>query len=231
MRSRIISLSLLFAATALAAPATNLPPINLDETPEQCKAIAKQAGAVNLVTALSARISLANCLADTKLATLRLLDCEESVLAVEEATAPSFELLDGVIAGALDDTTKIVAQQAKASLYNSMVTRMMTTVPPPGTTESSIAMHAARKGILDGLVVKWKDAAAGSYEAILAIVKAKPALERNAVVRTAVATAKDRLRLHVARAQPVPPPAATPAPTSAEDEEKAPKTDTGEQLR
>lgn len=229
MRSRIISLSLLVAATALAAPASNLPPINLDETPEQCKPIAKQAGAANLVTALSARISLANCLADTKLVTLELLDCEESVLAVDDATAQSFELLDGVIAGALDDTTKIVAQQAKASLYNMMVTRMMTTLPPPGTTESSIALHAARKGLLENHVAKWKDAAAVSYEAILAIVKDKPALEKTAVVATAVRTARDRLRLHVASARPAPEPAATAAPAAAED--TAPKTDTGEQLR
>jgi hypothetical protein len=242
MRSRIILFSLFVSGAALAAPQrmpvapasnaalkapmSNLPPINLDEVPEQCKTIAKQASAVNVVAALSARISLANCLADTKLAKLQLLDCEESILAVDEATAMSFDLLDGVIAGATDETTRIVAHQAKAELYASMVTRMMTTLPPPGTTESSIAMHTARKGILELLVVKWKDAGAKSYEAILATVKAKPALEKNPVVRTAVATAKDRLRLHVASA---PQPEAPPAPAPAD--EKAPKTDTGEQLR
>ena len=196
----------------------------MDEVPEQCKTIAKQAGSVTLSVALSARLSLASCIATQKLAPLKLLDCEDSILAVDDATKMSFELIDGVIAGATDDTTKIVAEQAKAELYNSMVTRMMTTVPPPGTTESEIAMHAARKGILEGLLVKWKDAAAVSYEHILAIVKAKPALDKNQVVAGAVRTAKDRLRLHVASAKPV-----APAPEPVTDDK--PKTDTGEELR
>ena len=239
MRSRIALISLLLASsTALAqrlpappaskapvTPATNLPPINLDEVPEQCKTIAKQAGSVTLTVALSARLSLASCIATQKLSALKLLDCEDSILAVDEATKMSFELIDGVIAGAQDDTTKIVAEQAKAELYNSMVTRMMATLPSTGATESEIAMNASRKGILEGLVAKWKDAAAVSYENILAIVKAKPALEKNRVVSIAVRTAKDRLRLHVASAKPVPPPTPTPA-----DDDK-PKTDTSEELR
>ena len=207
------------------APATNLPPILLDEVPEQCKTIAKQAGAASVQVALSTRISLANCIADTKLAPLGLLDCEESVLAIDLATKQSFELLDGVIAGALDDTTRIIAEQAKAELYNQMTVRMRQTLPPAGTTESSIAMHEARKGILEGLLVKWKDAAAGSYERILAIVKAKPALEKNPVVATAMRTAKDRLRLHVATAQPV------PVPQPAGEKPDGVKTETAEQLR
>jgi hypothetical protein len=211
------------ASKAPAAPAVNLPPINLDEVDEQCKPIAKQASAVSVPVALSARVSLANCIADTKLAKLTLLDCEDSVLAVDDAAKQSFELIDGVIAGATDESTKIVAEQAKAELYNQMIARMMKTLPAHDGTASSIAMHDARKGILDGLVVKWKDAAAVSYENILAIVKAKPALEKNPVVAQAMRTAKDRLRLHVASAKPA------PAPVEADD--KAPKTDSGEELR
>ena len=237
MRSRISLISLLLASTASLAqpirsqsaskpvtPTTNLPPILLDEVPEQCKTIAKQAGSVTLSVALSARLSLAGCIATQKLSALELLDCEDSILAVDEATKMSFELIDGVIAGATDDTTKIVAEQQKAELYNSMVTRMMATVPSTGATESEIAMNAARKGILEGLLVRWKDAAAASYERILAIVKAKPALEKNQVVAGAVRTAKDRLRLHVASAKPV-------APTPAPAEDDKPKTDTGDVLR
>jgi len=242
MRSRITLISLLLASSAALAqrvptppaskpvtPATNLPPINLDEVPEQCKTIAKQAGSITLSVALSARLSLASCIATQKLSALKLLDCEDSILAVDEATKMSLELIDGVIAGAQDDTTKIVAEQAKAELYNSMVTRMMATVPATGATESEIAMNAARKGILEGLVAKWKDAAAVSYEHILAIVKAKPALEKNQVVSGAVRTAKDRLRLHVASAKPVTPPPAPAEQAPAADDK--PKTDTGEELR
>ncbi|MBA3502390.1 MAG: hypothetical protein M4D80_08580 [Myxococcota bacterium] len=236
MLSRITLLSLLLssgvalaqrapapaASKAPSAPAVNLPPINLDEVPEQCKTTAKQAGAISVQAALSARISLANCIADAKLVALTLLDCEDSVLAVDEAAKMSRELLDGVIAGAIDDSTKIVAEMAKAELYNQMTVRMMKTLPAHDGTESSIAMHNVRKSLLEGLLVKWKDAAAVSFENILAIVKAKPALEKNPVVASAMRTAKDRLRLHVASAKPAPAPAA---------DDKAPTTDTGEQLR
>lgn len=231
MLSRITLLSvLLFSGAALAqrAPAVNLPPINLHEVPEPCKTIAKQAGAVSVPVALSARISLANCIADTKLAKLTLLDCEDSVLAVDDAAKQSLELIDGVIAGATDDTTKIVAESAKAELYNQMTARMMKTLPAHDGTESSIAMHTVRKSLLEGLLGKWKDAAATSYENILAIVKAKPALEKNQVVASAMRTAKDRLRLHVASAKPVPAPA--PVPDDGDDD-KTPQTDSGEQLR
>lgn len=256
MRSRIAALSLLVAGQVAVAdaprrppaPRTEVPasrpiaappaaaaalsPIEVAELPAQCKAIGKQATAANVPTALSARISLASCLADTRLATLTLLDCEESVLAVEEATKPSVALLDEVSAAARDDAMKIVAERAKAELYVQMTTRMLATVPPPGTTASSIAMHDVRRGILDGLLARWRDAAAVSYERILAIVKVRPALERDPVVATAVRIAKDRLRLHVASARPQPAPDAEP-PADAErgDAHEGAKTDVDEQLR
>jgi hypothetical protein len=226
MRLRTTLLGLVLSSTAFAQVAGKPPtlaPISLDAVPEQCNAIGKQANTVTVSVAQSARISLASCLADTKLATLALLDCEESVLAVEAAAKPSFEILDGVSATA-DDVTKIVAEQAKAELYNQMTLRMRKTLGSPGASESDIALYNVRKDLLEGLLLAWKDAAAGSYERIMLSVKAKPALAKNPVVATAMRTAKDRLRLHVASA---PPPAApTPAAT-----EGGAKTDTGEQLR
>ena len=225
MRSSITLLSLLVATGAAIAdatpaqrmparpasnapapaktPASNLAPIDLTTIPEQCRTIAKQAGAATLSVALSARISLANCLADVKAAPLKLCDCEDSMLALDDAMKHSFELLDEVaVAG--DEVTKIIAVRAKAELYQTMTTRMLATLPPPGGDESSIALHNARKAILDGLLGRWRNAAASSYERIVAIVKANPKLEKNQVVASALRTAKDRLRLHVAVATPPP---------------------------
>jgi hypothetical protein len=231
MRLCTTLLSLVLSTSAFAQTPQRVPtpvaskpalaPIPLDAVPEQCKAIGKQSNTVTVTVARSARISLASCLVDTRLAALKLLDCEESVLAVEEAAKPSFEILDGVIATS-DDVTKIVAERAKAELYNQMTLRMRQTLPSPGVDESDVALHNVRKDLLEGLILKWKDAAAGSYERILAAVKAKPALEKNPVVATAVRTAKDRVRLHVASATPP----AAPPPT-----ESGAKTDTSEQLR
>ena len=228
MRSSITLLSLLVATGAAIAdatpvqrtpaqpasnapapaktPATNLAPLDLTTMPEQCRTIAKQAGSATLSVALSARISLANCLADVKVAPLVLCDCEDSMLAIDDAMKQSFELLDEVVVAG-DDVTKIVGERAKAEHYASMTARMLKTLPPPGGTESSIALHNARKAILDGLLGRWRNAAATSYERILTMVKGNPKLEKNPVVAAAVRTAKDRLRLHVAVATPAPQPA------------------------
>lgn len=219
LRTTLLSLVLSSAAFAQAPAKPVLAPIPLDTVVEQCQPIGKQANLLTVSVAQSARISLANCLADTKLAALKLLDCEESVLAVDEATKQSFEILDGVIATA-DDVTKIVAAQAKAELYNAMTLRMRGTLASSGTSESDIALYNVRKDLLEGLLAPWKDAAANAYETILLAVKAKPALEKNPVVAKAMTTAKDRLRLRVASAAPSPAPA-----------EGGAKTDTGEQLR
>jgi hypothetical protein len=203
----------------MKTPTTNLAPIDLEETPEQCHAIAKQAGSRTLSVALSARISLASCLADVKVAELKLLDCEASMLEIEEALQGSFELVDEVIAATTEDSTKIVAEQARAELYTNATVRMLATIPPPGGTEASIALHTARKGILDGLLARWRDAAAVSYESIVERVKKNPKLEKNPVVAKALHTAKDRLRMHVASApKPVAPaPVEQPEPPAEEE--------------
>jgi hypothetical protein len=226
--------------TPVSATVTaSLSPIDLATIPDACHALARQAGTARLPAALAARSSLARCLATAKLAKLVLVDCEESVLAVDEATRQSFELFDEVIANAPDAVTKIVVEQAKADLYTNLAVRMLATIPAPGTTEASIAMHRARKAILDAWLVRWRDGAARSYEHILELAKREPVLEKNPVVAAAVRTAKDRLRLHVASAasqpQPATPPSSTtePAPAGPKPapDRDAPMTDTGETLR
>jgi hypothetical protein len=159
-----------------------------------------------------------------KLAPLELCDCEESMLVIDEALEPTFALLDEVVAAAPDDVTKIIAERAKAEHHTHATTRMMQTLPPASGSESAVALYEARKAILDGLLARWRDAAAASYERILATVKANPKLEKNPVVASAMRIAKDRLRLHVAVAKPAPAPA-----EPVEDEE--PKTDASEDLR
>lgn len=218
-------------------PATNLAPVVLADLPEQCHAIAKQAvGAASLQTALSARISLAACLADVGLAPLKLCDCEESILAIDDATKRSIELLDEVITATRDPAMKITAHRAKAELYTNVIVRMTATIPPPGATEASIALHEARRTILDGMLGRWRTAAAASYEQILALAKANPKLERDPAIATAVRIAKDRLRMQVAVAPPAQPareperPTPEPEDDAAERDEPASDTD-GDTLR
>ncbi len=179
-----------------ATPAVNLPPIDIAALPESCRTIAKQASAVSLQTALSARVSLASCLADINLAPLALLDCQDSVLAVEAATAPSFELLDGVIAAG-DLTAKLIAEHAKGELYTSMAIRMKSTIPA-ASDAASIALHDSRVSILDTLLAPWRDSANAAFEHVVAIAKANPELVKNPVVKTAVAASQQRIAAKVA---------------------------------
>lgn len=196
LRTSLLSLLLASSAFAQATPA-KLAPIALDDVPEQCTAIGKQANGAT--GALTARVSLANCLADTKLATLKLLDCEESVLAVDEATKQSFAILDSVIITG-DAVTKILGEHAKAELYGQMIQRMRQTLSAPTSNEADVALLNVRKDLLEGLLAKWKTAAGEASERIVLAVKAMPALESHPIVATALRNAKDRLRQRVATA-------------------------------
>lgn len=214
-------------APAPAPARSPLAPIDLAAVPETCHALAKQAGAARLPIALQARMSLASCIAEAKLATLQLVDAHESVLAVDDATAHSVALYDEVIAHG-DPVTKIVAHQAKADLYTNMAVRMLATVPPPTAGDASAALHATRKQILEGQLAPWRDRAFDAAEHILLLAKANPKLDKNPVVQAAVRTSRERLRARtqMALATPPPAPAAEPAPApETESESEAPARD------
>ncbi|MBA3394969.1 MAG: hypothetical protein H0T89_20145 [Deltaproteobacteria bacterium] len=205
------------AAAPVAAPAppsNGLASIDLLTIPEKCHPMVKQATTPNRMLALSARITLANCVAEAKLATLQLVDAQDSVQAVDDATAHSFAILDEVIGNA-DAVTKIVAEQAKAELYTNMAIRMLASVPAPGAGEAASALHQTRKDLLVGMLAPWRDKAAASYEHIVAIANADPKLVKNPVVATALRTSKDRLRARTATAAAQPPPAVAPTPAEA----------------
>jgi hypothetical protein len=142
-------------------------------------------------------VSLASCIADAKLGQLGLVDCQESVIAVDEAMAGSHELLDDVIAAG-DPVLQLIALHAKGELYTSMVTRMRQTVPPPGATEASIQLHANRMRVLEGMLAAWRDNATAAYQRVVAIAKASPQLAANPVVTAALRTSRDRLATSIA---------------------------------
>src|SRR5690349_23422277 len=60
------------------SPLVQLAPIDLTKVPEACKPLAKQALGQSMTAALSARVSLASCMADRAIAPLALCDCGES---------------------------------------------------------------------------------------------------------------------------------------------------------
>jgi hypothetical protein len=180
-------------AAVTASPAVNLPPIVLDETTQRCKPMAKRASVPSVPQALSARIALASCIGDARMAPLSLIDGQESVLAIEEAAVPAFAMLDGVI-DAGDASLKIMALRAKAELYGFMVVKMMSTVPAPAnTTPEAAGLRETRRQIVDGMVVPWRDRTREAHEAIVELGKKHPELARNPVVQTAIRESEQQL--------------------------------------
>lgn len=174
------------------APVISLAPIDMDTMPERCKPIAKRATGPSLPQALSGRISLASCLADTKLANLQLIDGGESIVAVDAGVAPAFALLDNVIEVG-DPGVQVIAHHAKAELYDAMAMRMLATIPVVAGTPEAIALNISRRQLLEAMLTPWRDQTRDAYVAIDTIAKAHPELSKNPVVIGVVRDSRQRL--------------------------------------
>jgi len=195
------------APAAAKSPAVNLTPVNLTETPERCHPIARRAGATNLIQALSARISLAGCMADAKFSELTLIDGQDSVTALDEAAAPSIAMLDEVVvAAAADPVTQVMATHAKAALYRGMSNRMVQTVTATDASADAQALKETRRQIVQGLLGPWRDKTNEIYVAVDEIAKANPTIIRNPVALAAIKDSREQRARHVAIATPAPNP-------------------------
>jgi hypothetical protein len=175
MLSLILSVAV---AGAGATPAVNLQPVDPASVPDACKPAAKQLATPSLPLALEARLALARCMAEQALAKLELVDCGESVTAVDTATAPAFALLDEV-AAAGNPALAVVAEHTRAELYGTMRMRMLATVP----AEPAGQLHDARIAVLETLMQPWREQSDAAYKRAVAIAKAHPELAKNPVVQ------------------------------------------------
>ena len=188
---------MLLCSTALAAPegTAKLPeaPASEPDLPEACRPLAKLAESTAKSQALSAKISLASCLADARLKPLVLCDCEQSVREIEEALTPSLELLDGVFAAG-DPATQILARHTQGELLSNVATRMLATIPPPtNTSESAVALRDTRLDMLLPLIQPWQMRARSAYNDLDKIARANPQLAKNAAVLAAVRSSRAKL--------------------------------------
>lgn len=182
-----------------ATPAVNLTPINLTETPERCHAIAKRAAGANLLQALSARISLASCIADAKFSELQLIDGQDSITMMDEAALPSFAMLDEVVAAATDPVTKVMATHAKAQLLQGMINRMTQTVTSAAAaTPEAQALRETRRAIMQELLTPWRNRTRELYAAVDEIAKANPTIVKNPVAVAAIRDSREQLQRAVA---------------------------------
>jgi len=182
-----------------ATPAVNLTPILLEETPERCHPIAKRASSTNLIAALSARISLASCVADAKFSQLQLIDGQDSITQMDEAAVPSFEMLDEVVAAATDPVTQVMATHAKAQLLQAMINRMTQTVSSTAdATPEAQALRETRRAIMLELLAPWRAKTREFYTAVDELAQANPTIVRNAVAVAALRDSRERLQRPIA---------------------------------
>lgn len=180
-------------ATPPTQSAPTLSTIDPENIPESCAALAKTAASPSINRALSARITLAGCLADVAIKPLVLCDCAQSVQEIDTVTELSRVLLDEAIAMG-DATTQILARRAKGDLLANLATRMIATVPPPrdGSPEA-IALRDSRLDILTALLQPWQLAARVEFEELDKTARANPQLAKNPAVVAAVRASREHL--------------------------------------
>lgn len=210
----VVVAALLWSATAAAqAPSTQAPgasapaqdppirtvsaatltKVDLADVPDACKGLAKTGASASVNQALSARTSLAVCLADQKTKPLVLCDCEQSVREIEAAIQPSLDMLDEVFALG-DPAQQVLARSAQGEMLQSLATRMLATVPAPvnGSPEA-ISLHDTRVQLLQPLIAPWQQQAQAAFAAVDQLAKKNPQLAKNQAVVAAVRTSRQRL--------------------------------------
>lgn len=182
-----------------AQPPVQLAPIDLTQVPAECKPQAKQALAPSLSVALSARITLASCMADRAIASLKLCDCGDSIAAIDTAAKPAMAILDDAISNA-DPSIQVIAEHTEGTLYTGFVTRMLATLPAvaPGASEAEATLRDMRKQTLDAQLAPWREAALASYQHVVDLAKAHPELATRPATATAVRDSQQRLAADVA---------------------------------
>jgi hypothetical protein len=173
------------------APA--LATLDVDAMPAQCRTLGKEANAKARTRALTARLSLATCLADASMEGLSLIDGQESVLLLDEAIAPSRALLDEVIQLA-EPEHQLMAQRQLAMLYAGIASRMLQTVPAPvDTSDASQALRDIRLKNIETMIEPWREAETSAHAAIVKLAAAYPRLVKDRVYAQAIATSRARL--------------------------------------
>jgi hypothetical protein len=177
-----------------SAPIVQLATIDLSAVPDSCHPLVTQALAPSLAAALSARVSLATCLADKAIASLQLCDCGASIQDVDAAAAPALALLDEAF-NVGEPATRVIAAHAKGQLYTGFAVRLVGTLPPvnPGASDAEAALRGMRAQTLEAQLAPWREAAAAAFQRALEIAKAHPELAGNAAVASAVRDSQQKL--------------------------------------
>jgi len=138
---------------------------------------------------LQAKVSIASCTAMIRLngAQRTLVAPEASRDALSQAARPVLDMLDDVITAG-DPAASILAQAAKANIYDGMAVRLRDTVPPISatTTGEALAQHDRRHAEIEPMLTPWLDHATAANQAVAALGERHPELQSDPVLQTAV---------------------------------------------
>ncbi|MDX2094066.1 MAG: hypothetical protein SFX73_39915 [Kofleriaceae bacterium] len=170
--------------------APTLAQLDVETMPAQCRTLGKEANAKARTRALTARLSLATCLADAAIEGLSLIDGQESVLLLEEAIAPSRALLDEVIANA-EPENQLMAQRQLTVMYAGIASRMLQTVPAPvDKSEAAQALRDIRLQNVETMLGPWREAEGSAHAAIVKLAAAYPRLAKDKMYAQTIATSR-----------------------------------------
>lgn len=187
MRGFVISVpfaTLLVGSVALAQPprAPGLTPLPAS-LPAQCQALAHVPASAQIPRPeISAHVSVANCLAEHQMSSLKLAPTTASIDQMDAAVAPAVAILDGVIATG-DPYWMFIAEDAKRDLYTGMIVRQRSTIK-----SGKIAGHDK----LEPQLGCWKANAATAQLAMARILEAHPDVANRDAVTVNVAAADVR---------------------------------------
>lgn len=126
---------------------------------------------------LEAMISTASCVADVRLEGVSVQPTEDSVLALDAAVQTSMRLYDAVIEHG-DLEHRIIAEHAKASLYDALAVRVRSSVAPVTGrwTEAKQLAFQDRVNGTDRLVQAWLQLADDAHADVSRLAKTDPEL-------------------------------------------------------
>ena len=173
---RILLVMVALSSTAVADRVA-LPALDLRTIPDACRAAATEPVSAHTIgPRLAAYTSAANCMAMIRLRALQLGPTGASVDAINQAIAPSIELLDAVIQNG-DTQSQIDAQFAMADLYSGAGVALLASVPEPRTlTRPAFAIRDAMLGDALALIQPWRDRARASFREVVRLGTMDPQL-------------------------------------------------------
>ena len=168
-------------------PSASAAPGASEDVPARCQELARLAASPQPNIAWSSKISLASCEAEERMRPLQLIDSELSAHQLEDAAAPSLQLLDEVIASG-GPTWQIAAFHAEGALRQGMALRMLAALPalPENPSPEAVRMHDLRAQMLRTRVQPWLDRAQQDFAQVDQLAKQHPELANDPVVAAAV---------------------------------------------